>query len=406
MPAKLTPVQIAEFIDDLAKRNIRMIGEYVNATTRHQFECTVENCDHVWKAVFYSVKNLKSGCKKCAGLYLDEKTIAKRIKSVNDRSIELLEPYNGMHKKILFKCNVLNCEHTWRTTFDEVFRGKGCAKCAGLYLDAETIACRIKSLDSRNIELLDEYNGMHNKNKFKCKIKDCENIWRAKFIEVFRGKGCSKCLGNFIDEKEVKRRIQSLQDRGIEMLDPYQGMSKRVRFKCRVNDCNREWTNTLHDVYTGTGVGCFRCSKRRLTPEQRLKSKAHNILRKRLSNAFYKGYSTSKIYRTDGELNEVYYTLFPHWAEQYKIFMIDHPEPIDGQTWELDHIVPISWFDPYDLETLKLCWHSKNLQWLTERENGQKKDNIRLKDLAVLTDWHYDVIAQCRYPKPLPVSAA
>jgi len=47
-----------------------------------------------------------------------------------------------------------------------------------------------------------------------------------------------------------------------------------------------------------------------------------------------------------------------------------------NQTWELDHVMPVSSFDLTDEVELKKCFHWSNLQPLRWQDNMEKKDSI------------------------------
>jgi len=49
-----------------------------------------------------------------------------------------------------------------------------------------------------------------------------------------------------------------------------------------------------------------------------------------------------------------------------------------GNTWQIDHILPINKFDFSDENNIKLCFHWTNLQPLTTYENRSKSDKLQL----------------------------
>ena len=44
--------------------------------------------------------------------------------------------------------------------------------------------------------------------------------------------------------------------------------------------------------------------------------------------------------------------------------------------WELDHIIPCSYFDQTDLEQQRICWNYRNFQPLWEKDNLLKRANL------------------------------
>jgi hypothetical protein len=53
-----------------------------------------------------------------------------------------------------------------------------------------------------------------------------------------------------------------------------------------------------------------------------------------------------------------------------------------GKVWELDHVIPIAWFDLKDKSQVKKCFHYSNFQPLLCFDNRSK--NADLKKLASL----------------------
>ena len=58
--------------------------------------------------------------------------------------------------------------------------------------------------------------------------------------------------------------------------------------------------------------------------------------------------------------------------------IIEHlkPFPKDIENYEVDHVVPLSWFDFNNLEEIKWAWAPENHQWLTIEENRNKSDRF------------------------------
>ena len=52
------------------------------------------------------------------------------------------------------------------------------------------------------------------------------------------------------------------------------------------------------------------------------------------------------------------------------------PQPIDGNNYEVDHIIPLSLFDHNDPEQIKKAWAPENYQWLTKEINMWKGNRL------------------------------
>lgn len=323
---------------------------------------------------------------------LTQDDIDLRLQELRDRDIATLDKYENAMKKVRFLCLKPVCGHTWTTAFVNVYNKKsGCPKCAGYYIDSKQ---RMEILRDKGFELLEKYKGSDKRHKTRC-LKD-GYIWNPKFNWLWQGKGCPECAGKVID---IDARLESLRERNIELLEPYKTASEKHWFGCLVESCDCIWNVLFSNVYH-KGYGCPKCGGSLVTEDDRIRSASYRMLRVRFSNMVINGRVPNKVYRNDeGIYNHIYNELFPYWYEEYKLLP---PRPLTNEIWQLDHIIPLSWFNPYNVDEMKLCWNHRNFQWLTKHENVSKHDNVRPKDLLLFTDWHYQTYNQCSYSKPLP----
>jgi Zn-finger nucleic acid-binding protein len=325
---------------------------------------------------------------------LSKDALADKINRLRERNIQMIDPYvNAMHKSA-FKCLKEDCSHVWRTGFLNVdLKGSGCPKCAGYFVDSDE---RIKVLLDSGFELLEPYKGSDKKHAVRCLADGY--IWHTKFKSLWARRRCPSCSGKLID---LNKRASELRDRGIELLEPYKSASSKHLFGCLENGCGYRWAVVYSNVYH-KGYGCPKCNGKVLDEDHRLRAEAYRMLRVRMNNIIVRGKAPSKIYRTEGVYNAVYDELFPYWVEQYKLLP---KKPATDDVWQLDHLIPLSWFDPTCIKELKLCWNHKNMRWLTKRENNVKGANIRDVDLLHFTQWHYDAVSQASYSKSIPITA-
>jgi hypothetical protein len=339
------------------------------------------------------------------GAKLTKDEIARRNLELLNRGIELLGDYKGSHVKHKFRCT--SEKHEWETLYYNVFHcGKSCIYCPRKIIYSSYKhghnepnlfqRDKIKFLE-RGIEILEDYKGSQHKHKFRCVNKS--HTWDARYYTVKRGIGCPECSGKYISPEEINRRKEFLELRGIELIEPFKRVYLKHWFRCKAE--GHKWNAIYNSVYRGSG--CPWCSGHKVTEEDKLRNKAHRAVRTRYRTLYNLGLIPTKIYKNkDGTYNDI----LDFAADHYYEFIKANPKPTTPGKWEIDHIVPLSWFNPYDRTELELCWHVNNLQWLTKPENCSKNDRIRPQDLASLTLWHYDAIAQCSYPKPLPIAVA
>lgn len=383
----------------LLKRGIECLSsEFIGMYANYKFKC--ESDGNIWDTTLKSVDQ-GSICPECRYKNQTEKQkisgskLEAILEDLTQRKIKLLTPYKGMRSLHTFLCEIDQCE--WTVTMSGLAYGKsGCPECCGRNINKNELANRIKTLNDRGIYLTTPYTRMSKIHGFKC--AEAGHDWTARMYHVFNSNsGCPHCCGRIPDlEKQLKR----LRDRGIELLEPYKGSKEKHWFSCDVD--THKWEAVYAQV--NNGAGCPRCSGRYRTEEELKRAESHTIIRNRFREMFYNGATATKVYKNiDGTDTEDYKTLCLFWEVEHT-FIPDKPF-VEGK-WTLDHIIPVSWWNPDNLAEMKLCWDRRNIRWLTLSENSSKRDRIRIKDIPVLTDWHYGAIAQCSHPGSMPTAVS
>jgi len=176
----------------LINRDIRRIGDYVNANSKIEWQCL--NCKYMWITTPRSVVDLKTGCPFCAGnLRLTNQIIDQKLIG---RNIQRIENYNGAHLKILWNC--MTCNYEWSATPGHILNGgRGCPRCANnIRLTNEIIDQR---LINRSIKRIGEYYNSCTKIDWQCLT--CMHRWKALPPNVVSlEKGCPKCSTIGINE--------------------------------------------------------------------------------------------------------------------------------------------------------------------------------------------------------------
>jgi hypothetical protein len=278
----------------LADRGIKLIGDYVNTSTRSTFRC---KHGHEWDAVADHVIR-GSGCPECYGnIPLTKEIINERLSS---RGIKQIGDYDGARTKTMFRCKQ---GHEWSSTPDNVTRGSGCPYCAGKApLTKEIVLQRLKG---RGIELIGEYKNASTPTTFRCEhrhewetrpsnivtskhgcpycggsmkltkdlvnqkiadqciqlignyinnstctifICDYGHEWETRPANVLRGSGCPVCAGNLpITKGEVN---ETIADRGFQLVGEYLNARTKTMFRCKQG---HEWSSTPDNVTRGSG---------------------------------------------------------------------------------------------------------------------------------------------------------
>ena len=156
-------------------------------------------------------------CPKCAlkkrktSQLLSEEEFLERLKKINP-NVTPLEKYDGVHSKILCKCNAHNRE--WKTTPGELFKGHGCPDCyserirAALSLSTEEFIDKLKQVN-QDIIVIGKYTNMTT--GIKCKCKKCGHIWNPLPNNLLYGKvtGCPKCQTYSKGEDKIKNWFEN-----------------------------------------------------------------------------------------------------------------------------------------------------------------------------------------------------
>lgn len=189
----------------LKNKNIEILGEYIDSTTKIKCKCLKDN--HIW----YTKPSLLlsgAGCPKC-GIELSRINSSKtheqfisEMKIINP-NVEFLTKYTNVKKKI--KCRCLIDGYEWTTTPDSLLGGRGCHQCAKQKLYDTQVKSNEQFLSelyivNPNIQPLEKYYNDHTKIKCKCLIHDYE--WYAAPNKILHRKtGCPKCASYHNENK-------------------------------------------------------------------------------------------------------------------------------------------------------------------------------------------------------------
>jgi Zn finger protein HypA/HybF involved in hydrogenase expression len=175
------------------KRNIIMLGEYINNATGTLFKCLV--CGHEWPArpnnilTGYGCPECNNRRKKLSEEEQQQKKEEFNLKIVH-RNMALIGEYISAHTKTLFKCLV--CDWEWDSKPNAISNGNGCPCCANqLDLSKEIVNQRLEDAN-RTVRLVGEYIKTQEKSLFECLV--CGYQWPAKPGNVlYNNSGCPCC---------------------------------------------------------------------------------------------------------------------------------------------------------------------------------------------------------------------
>lgn len=327
--------------------NIKILSDvYVNNHTPLKCKCKV--CNNVWEAKPQHLLR-GHGCLKC---HLDK--ISLSIDDIQSRVKDIII-INMNDDKLNCKCKI--CGYEWYTYKSCILQNHKCPQCAikRRTLTNEEFINRLDKIN-KNIILLEEYKGINNKIKVKCKI--CEEEYKITPNNLLKGKGnkCKNCLR--IKKTYKKEEIENRLD-GISIIGEYKNTCTKTLFEC--NKCKHQWSALPSSILYGTGCPNCCLSKGEKIIKYFLENR--NIKfeqQKRFPNLFYKSHKNKLSY--DFYLPE-YNLLIEYNGEQ-------HYRPIDRFGGEKNFI------EQQDRDKLKIQYaKNNNLNLLIIRydENIKKK---------------------------------
>lgn len=175
---------------------LEYLGYYSSGTkkgTMIKFICPKHRDKGMQETDWSHFKNLKFGCKYCAGRGFNTQDIQSRIKN---KDVILISPYIGYEKPI--KCKCASCGNIWQTKAAVLIgNGGGCPVCGKIKASLHEMKSEEKfkedlAIANPNIEAIGKYNGTHRKIKCRCKIDGTE--WDAYPANLLNNSaGCPTC---------------------------------------------------------------------------------------------------------------------------------------------------------------------------------------------------------------------
>lgn len=184
-----------DYIDKCREFNVTFVG---TQRDKHKgviisFICPVHPDKGKQAKDWSHFKNLKHGCKYCAGKR-DTKDAQELVKNPN---IKFISEYRGVEKPIRCICEKCGTEWTSRSPKDLFRRECGCPTCSKEIRASHKRKSQeafIKDVYNvnPNIEVIGEYKGAHKLVKCHCKIHDYE--WESYASNLLnKSAGCPKC---------------------------------------------------------------------------------------------------------------------------------------------------------------------------------------------------------------------
>src|ERR1700691_4813352 len=107
---RLTNEKMDQWLVD-NKATISRIDDIINTDTCIRWKCLEQECFHIWLARPTSIKDKRSGCPKCAGVFPIDNNSIDCFLAANNRSIKRIGTVSGVANKIEWKCLIDICNH-------------------------------------------------------------------------------------------------------------------------------------------------------------------------------------------------------------------------------------------------------------------------------------------------------
>mgnify|MGYP000889784531 CR=1 FL=1 len=282
----------------------------------------------------------------------------EKICSIN-KNILILGTYINSRSRIKCKCKI--DDTIWYPFANDLIKGHGCPKCAGLKKLTNKEFVDNLNKQNPNIYALDKYVSAQTPIRFCCKID--KYVWTERPYAILNlHEGCPKCAGNNkISHADFVNRIYKL-NQNIEILSEYKNIHNKVQCRCKID--NNLWNANPKDLLDG--CGCPKCAS----------SKGEKRIDTFLSN-------NSFIYKTQYRIKECRNKM---------------PLPFDFSIFEDRKQTKIKCLIEYDGEQHYKPWHNlanadKKLLEVQKHDNIKteycKEHNIKLIRIPY---WDYDNI--------------
>lgn len=185
-------------------RGVLLVGDYINARTKSEFEC---DDGHKWEAAPGFVLS-GDGCPHCYGnAKLSKDIVNDRLRNAGSDAV-LVGEYVSALTKAEFNCSK---GHSWLSIPSNVMKGHGCPYC--LRSTKDEINKKIKGF---GVKLAQDWRGHREKSEFQCEEG---HVWIGFLANVIRCKGCPYCKGTARHTKESVNEILESQNRNIRQVD-------------------------------------------------------------------------------------------------------------------------------------------------------------------------------------------
>jgi Zn ribbon nucleic-acid-binding protein len=272
---------LEEYIEAVESRGYKflsLVGEFNGIQSKVNLSCPVHGAgsdfDTPWIPSLNNLIAHGKGCPKCSKVY--KRTLSEWIDVVNATKytyLDLADEFVGKRSRIIVSCPVHGAckdfETPWIPRFEDLLRGNGCPKCAGLYNSSPTEYKRLVELTTpyKLINFIEPIKGKHTCVNLECPVhgegKSFGTPWLPSLNNLLKGGKCPKCQKRYVYTLEdIEKKISQMSYELVEFISgEFKGVKSRVVLKC--NKPHEEggpftWETSPDAVFSGRQ--CPACS--------------------------------------------------------------------------------------------------------------------------------------------------
>lgn len=258
----------------LQKRQLEMIGEYINAKTPTEFICYI--CNRHFMAKYEHVKKLKhNGCSKCSKEFeFKEKrkqSLQFRLSKLESTKSDMLDVISYDYDSNSVNCLCLLCHKEFITSYESICIGsihKTCASKIGnkdRKISVEEIETRVKQ---RGYDLQLQENKDDDAYLF-AHCNKCGYDWAALRKPLCNKGGCPVCCKDIRRIAKIKKNenwcLEVFKSWDLQVIGEFNGKSKPIDVRCNV--CGKQFRTTFN-YQLASRSGCPDCKRQNYFEEK------------------------------------------------------------------------------------------------------------------------------------------
>lgn len=243
---------LEEYIEAVESRGYQfssLVGEFKGIQSKVVLSCPVHGTgsdfETPWIPSFNNLISHNKGCPKCSRVY--KRSLSEWIDVVNSTKysyIGLAEEFVGKRSRIIVSCPIhgvcKDFDTPWIPRFEDLLRGNGCPKCAGLYNSSAAEYKDLVELTTpyKLINFIEPVKGKHTCVNLRCPVHgeglDFGTPWLPSLNNLLKGGRCPKCQKKYVYTlDEIEKKISDMSYELVEFKSAdFRGVKSRVVLKC------------------------------------------------------------------------------------------------------------------------------------------------------------------------------